>query len=251
MERKCIKCGQSLKLEAEFCSECGAKQPKMIQCPKCGRGYEEGIAFCSECGTKLGKTGGEGENTIPAVRMVLTNNSANTTRTSEQSSAGQSFDTAADNLSKAAGGRGRLLAIMGGIIVVLLVIIIGMNFSGKSSSVSSNNIVVKADEMLDDYIRDQGSAEKKYRGKDITISGIVYARNQFKNAQDYNIVIAYKAAAGKDYSLSLQIKPSKVSILNSLKEGDFVNAKGTCVGIVKQDSPTDISIQIETDKVNE
>lgn len=54
-----------------------------------------------------------------------------------------------------------------------------MNFSGNGSIGSSNNIVVEADEMLEDYIRDQGSAEKKYRGKNITISGIVYAKNQF------------------------------------------------------------------------
>lgn len=66
-----------------------------------------------------------------------------------------------------AGGRGRLLAIMGDLIVVLLAVIIGMNFSGNGSIGSSDNIVVKADEMLEDYIRDQGSAEKKYRGKNI------------------------------------------------------------------------------------
>ena len=41
------------------------------------------------------------------------------------------------------------------------------------------------------------------------------------------------------------------SIVNSLKTGDFVNVKGKCVGIVKQKSPTLISVQIKSTKIND
>ena len=55
----------------------------------------------------------------------------------------------------------------------------------------------------------------------------------------------------KDYKILLSVKPEDVSKLNQLKDGDFIHAKGMCVGIVKQDDPTEISIQIKAEKINE
>ena len=234
MARNCIKCGQELKEGAEFCPECGTKQPKTIKCPKCGREYEEGTTFCSECGNKLGK-----ENPAPALPSVT----------------GQNFDDAADKLSKAAGGRGKLVAIMGGVIAVLLIAVLVLATGGGSgdspSKGNSNAIVVKSDEMIDDYIRDQGIAEQKYKGKIITVSGKVVTKGQFNNSSNYMIGMAYKNAAGKEYSIVVDVPPERVSELNKLKIGDFINVKGTCVGIVKQDKPTDVSVQIKADKINE
>lgn len=235
MARKCIKCGQELKEGAEFCPECGTKQPKMVKCPKCGKEYEEGTTFCSECGEKL-----EGEHPMR----------------SSTPAAEQDFDAAADRLNKVTGGKGKLVTIMGGIIAVLLVVVLLMAFGGRGGSDSStkgnsDTVAVKSEEMIDDYIRDQGTAEKKYKGKIITISGKVMAKGQFKNSSHYKIVLSHKNVAGKDYSTVIDIPPEKVSELNKLKTGDFVNAKGTCVGVVKQESPTDISIQVQAEKINE
>ena len=234
MVRKCSKCGQELKEGAEFCPECGEKQPKTLKCPKCGTEYEEGTTFCGECGSKLG------DDTPVSPPSSITE---------------QNLDDTADKLSKAAGGKGKLVAIMGGVIVVLLIAVLAMAFGGggdgSSSKGNSNNIVVKSDEMIDDYIRDQGTAEQKYKGKTITVSGNVINKGQFKNSSNYRIGIAYKNAAGKDYSISVDVPPERVSELNKLKIGDFINVKGECVGVVKQDSPTDISIQVKGEKINE
>ena len=233
MVRKCSKCGQELKEGAEFCPECGEKQPKTLKCPKCGTEYEEGTTFCSECGSKLGEDAPAG---------------------SPPAAAEQNFDDAADKLSKAAGGRGKLVAIMGGIIVVLLIAVLAMAFGGGedgSFKGGSDAIVVKSDEMIDDYIRDQGTAEQKYKGKTITVSGKVIKKGQFNNSSNYMIGMAYKNAAGKNYSIAVDIPPERVSELNKLNIGDFINVKGKCVGVVKQDSPTDISIQVKGEKINE
>ncbi|WP_303667865.1 zinc-ribbon domain-containing protein [Selenomonas ruminantium] len=233
MAKNCVKCGQELQDGADFCPECGTKQPKTIKCPKCGKEYAEGTTFCSECGSKLGE-----EKSIPAAPVVTE----------------QDFDEAADKLSKAAGGRGKLVAIMGGVIAVLLIAVLAMAFGGGDGSKSksgSNAIVVKAEEMIDDYIRDQATAEQKYKGKVITVSGQVLQKGQFSNSTDYMIGMSAKDAAGRNYLVAASVPPERVSELNKLNVGDFVNIKGQCVGVVKQDSPTKILVQINADKINE
>ncbi len=235
MAKKCIKCGQELQDGADFCPECGEKQPETVTCPKCGKSYPKGTTFCSECGNRLGEEKAEPK---PQPTPSMEKN----------------FDEAADNLSKAAGGRGKLFAIMGGIIVVLIIAVIALGSGGgdsSSSSKSKGNITIKAEDMINDYIRDQATAENQYKDKNLAISGTVYYKGQFKNTQNYMIGIAYRSAAGKEYKILLDVKPEDVSKLNQLKEGDFINAKGRCVGIVKQEDPTVISIQIKADKINE
>ena len=49
----------------------------------------------------------------------------------------------------------------------------------------------------------------------------------------------------------MDVPAKRASIVNDLKIGDFVNVKGKCVGIVKQKSPTLISVQIKSTKIND
>ena len=49
----------------------------------------------------------------------------------------------------------------------------------------------------------------------------------------------------------MDVPAKRASIVNGLKTGDFVNVKGKCVGIVKQKSPTLISVQIKSTKIND
>ena len=136
--------------------------------------------------------------------------------------------------------------------LIIAVIALGSGGGDSSSSSKSNgNITIKAEDMINDYIRDQATAENQYKDKNLAISGTVYYKGQFKNTQNYMIGIAYRSAAGKEYKILLDVKPEDVSKLNQLKEGDFINDKGRCVGIVKQEDPTVISIQIKADKINE
>ena len=51
--KNCIKCAEKIKLNAKFCSECGAKQAEV--CPKCGKDVAKNAKFCPECGESLRK----------------------------------------------------------------------------------------------------------------------------------------------------------------------------------------------------
>lgn len=234
MARTCIKCGQELKEGAEFCPECGEKQPKTVRCPKCGKEYDEGTTFCGECGSKLG------EENLESAMLASTE---------------QNFDEAADKLSQAAGGRGKLVAIMGGVIAVLLIAVLAMAVGGggdrSSSKSGSNAIVVKSDDMINDYIRDQGTAEQKYKDKYLTVSGKVLKKGQFSNSSEYMIAMSAKDATGRNYVIAASVPPERVTELNKLNIGDFINIKGKCVGVIKQERPTYILVQVNADKINE
>lgn len=197
MARNCIKCGHELVEGADFCPECGEKQPKTIVCSKCGKEYPEGTTFCSECGSKLG--GGSSAPVLPAGTE-------------------QDFDGAADKLRQVAGGRGKLVAILGGVIAILLVIVLAMAFNGggdgSSSKGGSSAMVVKSDDMIDDYIRDQGTAEQKYKDKILTVSGKVLRKGQFANSTDYMIAMSSKDATGRSYVIAASIPPERVTELN-------------------------------------
>ena len=49
----------------------------------------------------------------------------------------------------------------------------------------------------------------------------------------------------RQYSILVQYPVDRVDDINKLKYGDFLVADGMCVGVVAQDNPTDVSIQIQ------
>jgi len=142
------------------------------------------------------------------------------------------------------------MKFIAGFLAIAAIAVAFFAFSGsdkqtsKSGSQGKAAISIKAADMLDDYIRDQSSAELKYKDKIINISGKVIFKSEFRNTQNFQVVLARKSAAGKNYWISLDYPPEKVDEVNKKKDGDFVVAEGNCIGIVKQEKPTDISIQI-------
>lgn len=164
-----------------------------------------------------------------------------------------------DNPSKSAASANQLIsrmkklplkyvAIIAGMLIVLLVYFTGF---GSNFQVNSPEINVKAEDMLNDYIRDQATAEQKYKDKVINITGQLLQKEQFQNSQNYSLCIAGKNAAGKMYRINISVAPENVSMVNNTDIGDFVRADGKCVGIVAQDEPTNICIQIDSNKINQ
>lgn len=229
--KKCIKCGAELRDDVAFCTECGSKQPEVVICPKCKTVLPEETKFCTQCGTKIesDKDGNGNENNQHEnVRLNFSN----------VGSAGLG------------NSRPKKIGMIVGMIVVILLLIGGIiHFSGDA--VSEPAISVKVEDMANDYIRDQASAEKKYKGKTINITGQLQSKRQFHNAQDYGLMIFNRMAAGKNFNVIIDVDQKDVSKVNQLKIGDFISASGTCVGIVPQESPTEVSIQIQADKINE
>ena len=147
-----------------------------------------------------------------------------------------------------------LFGVIAFIAFIVFAFIIGNGKESTNNSVKAENsqvIRVKAEEMIDDYIRDQASAEKKYKDKRVIVTGKVIDKNQFNNSQDYAMLIATNITAGKTYGVIAAIPNEKIELINKVKVGDFVNVEGICVGTVKQANPTIISIQIQDPKINQ
>ena len=197
-----------------FCTACGAS---VKRCPNCGAVLDPKENFCSECGTKV------------------------------------SLDPSISAPQTSPKGYKKWMPL-GIAAAVVLVIGIALSASSDSSSGTSTSsggsISVKADDMINDYVRDQSSAEKQYKDKQVKVTGQLITKSQFSNSQNYGLLIGNKTMAGKNYLILVDLPSEKAAEANKVKVGDFVVAEGKCVGIVKQDDPTKISVQIQTDKIN-
>ena len=140
------------------------------------------------------------------------------------------------------GKKKKILAIIAAVVVIL-----GLFFASGQQQTHPGEIR----RMVDDYIRDQSSGDKKYKDKTVQLSGKVKWKGQFNNSQNYSITLESRNNGGKTYQILVDVPAKRASIVNSLKTGDFVNVKGKCVGIVKQKSPTLISVQIKSTKIND
>ena len=188
-------------------------------CTKCGQELKEDSAFCTSCGNKFNS-----ENSINEATL------------------------------KSGKNKKILFGVIAFIAFIVFAFIIGNGKGSTDNSVKAENsqvIRVKAEEVINDYIRDQSSAEQKYKDKRVIVTGKVIDKNQFNNSQDYAMLIATNITAGKTYGVIAAIPNEKIELINKVKVGDFVNVEGICVGTVKQANPTIISIQIQDPKINQ
>ena len=188
-------------------------------CTKCGQELKEESEFCTSCGNKFNS-----ENSINEATL------------------------------KSGKNKKILFGVIAFIAFIVFAFIIGNGKESTNNSVKAENsqvIRVKAEEVINDYIRDQSSAEQKYKDKRVIVTGKVIDKNQFNNSQDYAMLIATNITAGKTYGVIAAIPNEKIELINKVKVGDFVNVEGICVGTVKQANPTIISIQIQDPKINQ
>lgn len=189
-------------------------------CQGCGNELSDDAVFCAKCGAKVDGSSPKEENT-PA----------------EQ--------------EKKISTKKKIMIAAG--VVLLFLLACGIFGGGGSSSNSGSGtaLAVKADDMLNDYIRDQGTAESKYKNKKVSITGQVIHKTQFNNSNDFMLVISTKHAAGRKYAIALDVPANKVEIVNKAEEGKFISVEGKCVGVVPQSDPTVISVQIQAEKISQ
>jgi hypothetical protein len=254
MSKKCKQCGCELADDALFCVQCGAKQDPVVKCPKCGHMNPAANDFCTECGTRLKETKPEEKGAgdeKPAESVQPAQEETSKVVVAEPVSGGQGGggNQGFQNFRmppvppEGNGKKKKILAIIG-----VLVVVLGLFFAFGGGS---KPIQVKSSEIVDDYIRDQSSGDKKYKDKTVQVSGKVKWKGQFNNSQNYSITLESRKNGGKTYQVLVDVPAKRASIVNDLKIGDFVNVKGKCVGIVKQKSPTLISVQIKSTKIND
>ena len=121
-------------------------------CTKCGKELKEDCAFCTSCGTTL-------KSSNPPNEVPL----------------------------KSDTNKNLLFGFIGLIAIIVFAFIIGNGKDSTDNSVKAENsqvIRVKAEEMIDDYIRDQGGAEQKYKDKRVIVTGRVIEKNQFLNCNN-------------------------------------------------------------------
>lgn len=131
-------------------------------------------------------------------------------------------------------------------LLFLLLVVSGCDSGGSSNSQSSitKPMEVKSEEIIDDYIRDQTSAEQKYKDKNVKLTGKVISKGQFNNAADFFIIAGVKNLGEKKYTLVVDYPTDKVDVVNAAKTDDFLVVEGIVVGVVPQKDPTLVSIQI-------
>lgn len=195
-------------------------------CEKCGAKLVEGSSFCPTCGASTGSE-----------KMPATSNDK----------------CAAMDLQPMKKKRS-ILKILGGVVgAIFVVMIIGAVLSDGSSGSSKSSgkmIQVKAEEMAKEYSSDLDEANQKYKNKEVEITGKLIHKTQFANSQNYGLEIYKADIGGKHYNVVVDIDKDKVEEANKVKEGDFVKAKGTCVGNVDQSEPNFISIQVHAKSIN-
>jgi hypothetical protein len=246
MSKKCESCGMMIPDDAEFCPECGAKQaPAARKCPYCGAENEEDAVFCGNCGKSLkqdapGAGTPDAQGTVPPVPPVPPFNGQPQQGTGPANSQHFPYKLPAQG---PVGNQKRFFAIIGAIIIVIAAFFCFSSFQKP--------IHIKAQDLANAYIRDQAAADKKYKGKNLDITGEVVHKGQFSNAQDYGINIYTRHVGGKYYKIIISVPHKDADKVNKVKFGDFVSAQGKCMGIVPQKDPTIISIQIEAEKLNE
>ena len=92
------------------------------------------------------------------------------------------------------------------------------------------------------YTENSSNANSKFKDKLVEISGEVVNKGQFSNSSDLYLSLKNHQNNTKVLVYFPSDQQSKV---NSIKHGDCITARGVCIGIVDQDDPTKISIQIE------
>ena len=147
-------------------------------------------------------------------------------------------------------GMSLVLKIAMGILIICILCVGGLILANRSSLLSpSAEMQVKATDMMEDYMHDQDAAEQKYKGKKIIIHGKVAEKIQFNNSTDYGILLASKDANGHKYGIIVGVDAKDISMINQVKTGDFISAQGICEGIVKQDDPKVILVQVYAKKI--
>lgn len=187
-------------------------------CSNCGAKLEDDSTFCGECGAKLAA------------------------ETDAAAGADEAEKKAQDKGKGFFAKSKKYLSILAVIIAVFAVM--GIKHGGSV-------IEVKPVEMADDYIRDQASAEKKYKDHTVHITAPILEKGQFVNSGDFMLIVSNKYEGGKRYTIMVSVPKAKASAVNKLHAGDYLDLEGDCIGIVKQDDPTHITVQINGDNIKE
>lgn len=117
----------------------------------------------------------------------------------------------------------------------------------KNETVNDGRMPVKAEVMVNDYIKDKFGADYKYKGQNIRLTGTVIEKGKFVNSDELFVVLADEYVDSKNYVISGAYPSNKADKFNNVAVGEKLTFVGVCDGVVPQSNQNIINVQITYD----
>lgn len=223
---QCAKCGTENE-KGRFCFNCGTEL-KCMKCPNCGNPYLEDEEYCIKCGKKIASKVEDGQTEIPDEKINIAETKTNVIVSKSSST------------------------LLWGIVICVLGYFLytgSFFFFGHSlKPLVSTEYSLKADELAKAYKQDVFGADKKYKGKSMTINGIVIRKGQFNNSEDIYLDIFEDNRENLFVVVSVPL--SGKAQANAVKVGDVIEVRGVCDGVVAQKNKDITSVHISATKIS-
>lgn len=223
---QCTQCGTENE-KGRFCFNCGTELKRM-ECPNCGNPYLEDEEYCIKCGKKIESKVENARNEINCEKSDFTEEKPHVAVVKSSSK-----------------------LLWGIVICVLGYVLYTGNFFFFESSLKplvSTEYSLKADELAKAYKKDALAADKKYKGKSVTINGIVKSKGQFNNSEDIYLNIFEDAR--ENLFVVVGVPLSGKTKANAIKVGDVIEVSGVCDGVVAQKNKDITSVHISATKIS-
>ena len=110
------------------------------------------------------------------------------------------------------------------------VVDVKLDESGTMPGANTVGLSVTVLELLDDYKKDAAAADKKYKGKTITVTGTVEVAEKDKTGKPMIGFMRPGATAPKDGMVVCSFEKSQETIISKVKKGEMVMLKGRVFG---------------------
>ena len=115
-----------------------------------------------------------------------------------------------------------ILVLMGAVVTVLY-----YNKPHRSSFNETAAFTLSASQLIDDFAKDEETANAKYLDKVLEVHGPV---KEWTN-DEAGVILLLGEASGFS-SVSCKLEPGQEGLLNEMKVGDRVHVKGICTGVL-------------------
>lgn len=213
-----------------------------MQCKNCGLENQAAGRYCSNCGLLLAQST-EDQEVIGEQQLEQANT---------QNSDGTTSFT--DKVRKTVKSFEKFANMVLSVVIFIAVCIGGYYYFEYGSFVKGSVASITAKDLAKTYEVDIKKGDSEYKDKGVTVSGQVLRKGQFNNSDDLYVEIYNNArekyAYDKYVSVLVAFPMEKKELVNKIKNGDFVQVRGTCVGFVKQEENRQISVQIQGKSLN-
>lgn len=213
-----------------------------MQCRNCGLENQVGNRFCQNCGLLLAQEKEEQE--VSGEQQLEPANPQNLGGTT----------TFTDRVRKTVKSFEKFANMVLSVVIFIAVCIGGYHYFEYGSFVKGSVASIAAKDLAKTYEVDISKGDLEYKDKGITISGQVLRKGQFNNSDSLYVEIYNNArekyAYDKYVSVLVAFPMEKKDLVNKLKNGDFIQVTGTCVGFVRQEEKRQISVQIHGKSMN-